>query len=130
MSTQLTHESSVLEITQDHLDGFAELSGDDNPIHVDPDYAATTPFRLPVAHGMFLFSLVRAELRRRWPSTHLVEQRLMFPAPTPVGARVRVVLTPGDLPHRVATSVVHDDGTVGLAGECTLKSADGTELTW
>lgn len=130
MTEPPTHRSPVLEITQEHLDGFAALSGDDNPIHVDPAYAATTPFRLPVAHGMFLFSLVRAELRRRWHSAHLVEQRLMFPAPTPVGTRVRVVLAPGGQSGRVATSVVHVDGTVGLVGECALKTADGAELLW
>lgn len=130
MNPPPAHESSVLEITQDHLDGFAELSGDDNPIHVDPAYAATTQFRLPVAHGMFLFSLVRAEVRRCWPLARLVEQRLMFPAPTPVGARVRVVLTPGEQPGRVTTSVVHGDGTIGLVGECVLRTADGIEVTW
>jgi acyl dehydratase len=119
----MTLESAVLEVAQDHLDGFAELSGDDNPIHVDPEYAATTAFRLPVAHGMFLFALVRAELRRRWPDAGLVEQRLMFPAPTPVGTRVRVVLellSDGGDGTRVSTQVVHGDGTVGLTGECRL----------
>jgi 3-hydroxybutyryl-CoA dehydratase len=124
------HESAVLRLTQDHLDGFAGLSGDDNPIHVDPAYAATTAFRLPVAHGMFLFSLVRAELRRRWPAARLVEQRLTFPAPTPVGARVRVMLTASEEPGWVATSVVHEDGTVGLVGECLLRTDDGRAVSW
>lgn len=128
--TPATHESPVLEITQDHLDGFARLSGDDNPIHVDPGYAATTAFRLPVAHGMFLFSLVRAEVRRRWPAADLVEQRLMFPAPTPVGVRVRVLLAPGERTGAVATSVVHEDGTVGLDGECVLAGPGGEPVSW
>ncbi|NIJ10425.1 acyl dehydratase [Saccharomonospora amisosensis] len=119
----MSHESDFLVVTQEHLDGFAEISGDDNPIHVDAEYAATTPFRLPVAHGMFLFSLVRARVRRHWPDARLVEQRLMFPAPTPVGARIRVVLEerpakPGEL--ALATRVVHEDGTVGLTGECRM----------
>lgn len=130
MSAQPSQESPVLEITQGHLDGFAAVSGDDNPIHVDPGYAARTAFRLPVAHGMFLFSLVRAEARRRWPTARLVEQRLMFPAPTPVGARVRVVLAPGERPGLVSTRVVHEDGTVGLTGECVLQQADGVEVAW
>lgn len=120
----MNHESDFVVVTQEHLDGFAEISGDDNPIHVDAEYAATTPFRLPVAHGMFLFSLVRAQLRRHWPHARLVEQRLMFPAPTPVGARIRVLLEerpgrPGEL--ALATRVVHEDGTVGLSGECLLR---------
>ncbi|GAB3020545.1 dehydratase [Nocardioides flavus (ex Wang et al. 2016)] len=126
MSGTEWHESPALDVTQAHLDGFAAISGDDNPIHVDPDYAATTAFALPVAHGMFLFSLVRAELRRIRPQARLVEQRLMFPAPTPVGARVRVVLEPqaGETGReRWSTRVVHEDGTVGLTGECVLEAA-------
>ncbi|MHB1064006.1 MAG: MaoC family dehydratase [Georgenia sp.] len=122
------HASDILVVTQKHLDGFAEVSGDDNPIHVDADYAATTAFKLPVAHGMFLFSLVRAEVRRRWPDARLVEQRLVFPAPTPVGARIRVLLE--ERPGRsgelaLATRVAHEDGTVGLTGECRLRVEAG-----
>lgn len=116
--------SDEVVLTQAHLDGFAALSGDDNPIHVDPGYAATTAFRHPVAHGMFLFSLVRAEVRRRWPGARLVEQRLMFPAPSPVGARLYVELEelPGEPDGpRLGTRVVHADGTIGLTGECRLS---------
>jgi 3-hydroxybutyryl-CoA dehydratase len=115
--------SAWREITQADLDGFARISGDDNPIHVDAAYAATTRFEKPVAHGMFLFALTRAELRRRWPRARLVEQRLMFPEPTPTGSRVRVVLTEdgrdGDR-LVVLARVESDAGTVGLKGRCVL----------
>ncbi len=121
-------ESAVVAVTQDHLDGFAALSGDDNPIHVDPGYAAGTAFRLPVAHGMFLFSLVRAEARRRWPGGRLGRLRLMFPASTPVGTRVRVVLRElGDEAGAVlvGAEVVHADGTLGLVAEGLVQHAEG-----
>lgn len=110
-------------IAQDDLNGFADISGDDNPIHVDAAYSATTPFVRPVAHGMFLFSLVRAQLRRRWPDARLKEQRLVFSAPTPAGStvtiRLQVVGADGDS-LRVATTVTSQDGSVGLGGECVL----------
>ena len=110
-------------ITQDDLNGFADVSGDDNPIHVDAAYAATTTFARPVAHGMFLFSLVRSQLRRRWPEARLTEQRLTFSAPTPVGSsvtvRLLVVAAEGDC-LRVATTVTSQDGSVGLDGECVI----------
>lgn len=116
-------------ITQRDLDGFAEISGDNNPIHVDAAYAATTRFARPVAHGMFLFSLVRAQLRRHWPTARLCEQRLQFLAPTPVGSTVTVrlrVAAPGADFVRVATTVTSRDGSVGLDGECLLAlSPDG-----
>lgn len=111
-------------ITQADLDGFAQISGDDNPIHVDPEFAARTPFRVPVAHGMFLFSLVRAELRRRWPVARLAEQRLMFTSPTPVGATVTIRLQTLETwarQRRVSTTVVHPGGSIGLQGEALLE---------
>ena len=33
------------------IDRYAELSGDNNPLHMDPEYAATTPFETVIAHG-------------------------------------------------------------------------------
>lgn len=115
---------STHTVTQADLDAFAEISGDDNPIHVDPQFAAATPFRVPVAHGMFLFSLVRGQLQRRWPRSRLVEQRLMFPAPTPVGSVVTITLDPvaEEGRHlRVAVQVSSDDGSAGLQGEAILE---------
>ncbi|NDJ34144.1 MAG: hypothetical protein GYB64_05715, partial [Chloroflexi bacterium] len=44
--------------TQADFDLFAELSGDDNPIHVDPTFSARTRFGRTAAHGMMLYSMV------------------------------------------------------------------------
>lgn len=43
-------------ITQADIQTFAELTGDFNPIHVDPEYAATTPFGRTIAHGILTLS--------------------------------------------------------------------------
>jgi acyl dehydratase len=111
-------------ITQADLDGFAAVSGDDNPIHVNADYAAATPFRRPVAHGMFLFSLVRAQVRKHWPDARCAGQRLRFSAPTPAGSTVTIRLwvegRDVDGLH-VGTTVTGPDGSVGLDGECRLE---------
>ena len=48
-----------LSFSQADFHRFARLSGDHNPIHVDPDYAAGTRFGATVSHGMLLFSAVR-----------------------------------------------------------------------
>ena len=40
-------------ITQDMVNEFAKLSGDNNPIHLDEDYAAKTRFKKPIVHGLF-----------------------------------------------------------------------------
>lgn len=120
--------STPRTITQDDLDEFARISGDNNPIHVDAAYAATTPFEKPVAHGMFLFSLVRAELRKHWPDSWVSEQQLQFLAPTPIGSVVTVRISEvAKSSHslQLATEVTSQDGAIGLTGHCTLSSSHG-----
>src|SRR5271166_5569041 len=50
-------ESLGRTITEADIVNFAGLSGDFNPIHVDHQFAATTPFRRPIAHGLLVFSV-------------------------------------------------------------------------
>jgi 3-hydroxybutyryl-CoA dehydratase len=44
-------------VTQADIVNFAGLSGDFNPIHLDHEFAKTTPFRQPIAHGLLVFSM-------------------------------------------------------------------------
>ena len=70
--------------TQDDYDRFAALTGDDNPIHVDPVFAATTRWGKTLCHGMMLFSTLCSTLHTRFPGpgTRLLTQDLKFPGPT------------------------------------------------
>ena len=70
-----------LVLQQSDFDRFAALSGDHNPIHVDPDYAAATRFGATVPHGMLLFTAVRGLIAGHYPGADLETQELMFPAP-------------------------------------------------
>ncbi len=79
--------------TQAEFDAFARLSGDDNPIHVDPSFAARTRFGRPVAHGMFLFGVVTSLLETWFPGAVQVDQSLVFPAPTFAGEAMTLELT-------------------------------------
>jgi acyl dehydratase len=80
------HVTVRRRVTQADFDRFAELSGDDNPIHVDPAFCAGTRWGRTLAHGMFLFSLllhvIDAELV---PGAVVQEQELMFPGPIYAG---------------------------------------------
>lgn len=68
--------------TQADFDKFAALSGDDNPIHVDAAFSATTRFGRTVSHGVLLSTVLRGLLDRLVPGGRQVSQHLMFPAPT------------------------------------------------
>ncbi|MEY3234776.1 MAG: hypothetical protein RL230_2047 [Pseudomonadota bacterium] len=77
----------ILTPTQDDLDLFAKLSGDANPIHVDPDFAARSGFGRTVAHGAMLTAwLVRAAGLSAAPQT----TSAMFPAPAFAGEALEV----------------------------------------
>ncbi|MGL4419460.1 MAG: MaoC family dehydratase [Gemmataceae bacterium] len=50
-------ESGGRTVTETDIVNFAGFSGDFNPIHIDHDYAESTPFRRPIAHGFGVFSI-------------------------------------------------------------------------
>ncbi len=54
--TQLPCQSKT--ITQEQLNRYSRVSGDQNPLHLDPDFAATTQFGGIIAHGMLTLALV------------------------------------------------------------------------
>ncbi|UOQ57369.1 MaoC family dehydratase [Leucobacter allii] len=88
--------SSWLEVRQQDVDDFARVTGDRNPIHVDPEAAAATPFGGTIAHGLLTHSLVVPLMAEVFEVTgasmgiNYGLNRLRFPAPVPVGSRIRV----------------------------------------
>jgi acyl dehydratase len=90
-------ESPWLEITQERIDRFAEATGDRQWIHVDPERAREGPFGSTIAHGYLTLSLVNhflpeiVEVRGIAMGVNVGADRLRFPAPVPVGARIRGV---------------------------------------
>jgi len=87
--------SDWLEITQDRIDKFADATGDHQWIHVDPERAKEGPFGACIAHGYLTQSLVNmflpqiVEVRGISMGVNYGADRLRFPAPVPVGSRVR-----------------------------------------
>ena len=119
-------DTLVLEkvFTQADFDAFAELSGDDNPIHVDEIFSSKTRFGRTVSHGMLLGTVLRGMLDRLVPGARQVEQKLMFPSPTYAGDAMRfaVVRKSDDGRHVVADVSCEriEDGVITCAGEATL----------
>jgi acyl dehydratase len=84
------------EVTQQDIDDFARLSGDDQWIHVDVERAKTdSPFGTTIAHGNLTLSMIdgfRIELMRSTGFKLGINygwNRVRFPAPVPAGSRVR-----------------------------------------
>jgi acyl dehydratase len=84
------------ELTQEHIDRFAELSGDDQWIHVDVERAKTeSPFGTTVAHGNLTLSMIdgfRKDLIKSEGFALGVNygwNKVRFPAPVPSGSRLR-----------------------------------------
>jgi acyl dehydratase len=111
------------EVTQAEIDAFADVTGDHQWIHVDPERARETPFGGTVAHGYYTLSLAPRfleELLRVDGVAFMINyglNKVRFPAALPVGDRVRM---------RLRLGAVDDvPGGVVLACELTFEREDG-----
>jgi len=85
-----------LEVTQDRVNAFADATDDHQWIHVDVERAKSGPFKGTIAHGFLTLSLVLRLRRGLGPQIEGVKMainyglnRVRFPAPVPVGSRIR-----------------------------------------
>jgi 3-hydroxybutyryl-CoA dehydratase len=107
--------------------GFAEVTGDRNPIHLSEHFAAKTPFGTRIAHGLYTASLISAVLGTRLPGPGAVyiSQTLNFRAPVKIGDTVEVTVTVAELmaDKRRArlTCACTVEGDVVLDGEAWVK---------
>ena len=103
--------------SQAEFDNFANLSGDDNPIHTNPDFCAGTRFGRTVAHGLLLCSVLRGLIEQLTPGARLDEQSVMFPAPTYVNE-----------PMKFTVNIIGGAGN-GIALELEVKRMDDGVVT-
>ncbi|MGD9867061.1 MAG: MaoC family dehydratase [Hyphomicrobiales bacterium] len=80
----------VKRITADDIQLFADLSGDDNPVHLSEDFAARTMFGQRIAHGILTASLLSTIIGTKLPGPGCiyVSQSLNFRAPVMIGDEV------------------------------------------
>ena len=114
--------------SQEDFDRFAALSGDTNPIHVDPAFSARSRFGKTVAHGMLLYSKVCQVLGTKFPGpgTVQLEQDLIFPTPTYVGEEITIRIEVHDYRQEegkaeLVTQVQRPDGSLGLDGRTVVQ---------
>ncbi|WP_458186097.1 MaoC family dehydratase [Haladaptatus sp. NG-WS-4] len=85
--------ASTLEVTQERIDQFAALTGDDNPLHVDPAYASEGLFGGRVAHGALTASVVSAALAKLDGDVVFLSQNVAFENPVRPGEEVTATAT-------------------------------------
>jgi len=120
-------ESYSRTVTDADVRGFAEVSGDHNPIHLDDAYAAKTPFKSRIAHGIYTASLISAVIASRLPGPGSIymSQTLQFLAPVRIGDKVDATVEVVELldKRRVKLRCQCKVGdTVVLEGEAMVKA--------
>lgn len=115
-------------ISEDDVALFAQVSGDENPVHLDKEYAARSPFQGRIAHGLLTASLISAVLGNDLPGhgSIYLNQTLKFLAPVRIGdtitARVEVVATREEKRLvTLRTDCLNQDGALVLTGEALVK---------
>jgi len=103
-------------VTERDLVAFAEVTGDNNPVHLDEAYAATTSFGGRIAHGMLSAGYISAVLGTQLPGPGAiyVSQTLNFRRPVRIGDEVTAEVT--------ITAIDERRGRVTFA---TVASASG-----
>src|SRR5580693_5855146 len=107
--------------------GFAQLTGDRNPVHLSEHFAARTQFGRRIAHGLYTASLISAVLGTRLPGPGAIyiSQTLNFRAPVKIGDTVVVTVTVQELiPEKSRARlacVCAVGGEVVLDGEALVK---------
>ena len=87
--------SDWLDLTQERVDAFAEATGDHQWIHTDPERAKDGPFGATIAHGYLTVSLSNlflpqiVEVHGFSLGVNYGADKVRFPAPVPVGSRIR-----------------------------------------
>jgi 3-hydroxybutyryl-CoA dehydratase len=85
----------VRTVTEADIVQFAEVSGDNNPVHLDEAFAAQTPFKTRIAHGMLSAAYISAVIGTQLPGpgTIYMQQALRFKRPVMIGDEVTTVAT-------------------------------------
>jgi len=114
------------QFSQEKVNEFALVSGDDNPLHIDPDFASSSRFGHTIVHGAFLTSLISRVLGREFPGmgTIYISQKSRFLAPVACTEKVRVVLEIIEVGERgkvtLDTQILSQSGELVVKGEARV----------
>jgi 3-hydroxybutyryl-CoA dehydratase len=113
-------------VTDGDIRAFAAVTGDTNPVHLDDAYAATTPFKTRVAHGMLSAGYISALLGTQLPGPGAIyiSQTMNFRRPVRIGdeVTVRATIAAIDAKHARVTlaTVCEVEGKRVVEGEAVV----------
>ncbi|MGE5501932.1 MAG: MaoC family dehydratase [Ignavibacteriales bacterium] len=101
-------------VTEGDIQSFAEVTGDNNPVHLDEAYAAATPFKTRIAHGMLSAGYISAVIGTQLPGPGAIYigQNLRFKRPVKIGDAVTATAT--------ITAIDTEKARVTLETVCTV----------
>jgi acyl dehydratase len=111
------------EISQEQVNAFADATGDHQWIHVDAERAAAGPFGTTIAHGYLTVSLLPVLTTEIFDVQNLTMginyglDRVRFPAPVPVGSKIRAAATLTDVKQTHLGSLAHIRMTIEIQGQ-------------
>lgn len=119
---QFIHEFSI---SQEQVNQFATLSGDLNPIHTNEEFAAQTPFKKPIVHGIFTASVISKVLGTQFPGEGSIylSQTLQFMRPVYPGKPYKAVFSILHIDYQKNKATIkteifdHETGKIVLDGE-------------
>ncbi len=120
-------DSVTMVITDEMVRAFAELSGDNNPVHLDDEFASKTRFKKRIAHGMLLGGLLSrvAGTKIPGPGTIVISQDIRYKEPCYIGdtvtAQITILHVRADKPIiKIGSRVTNQNGDILIDGGAIL----------
>ena len=114
-------------ITDADVRGFAEITGDKNPVHLDDEYASKSRFNKRIAHGFLTGAMISKILGMDFPGpgTVYLSQSMKFLAPCYIGENLKAVVTVTDINEEkknmtLSTEIFDSEGKLILTGEAKV----------
>ena len=118
-------------VTLDEVDSFAQLTGDYNPVHIDPEFAKLTNFGKRVVHGMLTSSFISTIIGMRipGPGSLWLSQTINFVNPTYIGDVIEIKATVTRISRSTRTIslaivIVNQNGLKLVEGDSVVRMLD------
>lgn len=115
-------------ISKEDIDKFIDLTGDDNKLHYDHEFAALTNYTEPVAHGMLSASFISTIIGTKLPGDGAlwISQSLKFLLPVRIGDKIKIVAIVKDINTKnnlltLSTNIYNQDKNLVISGEAEVK---------